>query len=197
MVVHEHVGVEHDARHLQVVRQLAEEPLTVVVSPEDLRSAVAAAGNMIDGIRKIDPWWARHVARIPSSTPNCKPYSTKRKPDPVRRPVVHEHVGVEHDARHLQVLRQLAEEPLTVVVSPEDLRSAVAAARNMIDGIRKIDPWWARHVARIPSSTPNCKPYSTKRKPDPVRPGSVKKIKDSRPPFRSDVCLPRHEFVAF
>jgi len=58
MVVHEHVGVEHDARHLQVVRQLAEEPLAVVVSPEDIRAAVAAAGNMIHGVRKIDAWWA-------------------------------------------------------------------------------------------------------------------------------------------
>jgi hypothetical protein len=82
MVVHEHVGLEHDARHLQMVRQLAAEPLAVVVSPEDLRSAVAAAGNMIDGVRKIDPWRARHVARILSTTANCKPYSTKRKPDP-------------------------------------------------------------------------------------------------------------------
>ena len=60
MVVHEHVGVEHDACELQVVRQLAEKPLAVVVTPEDLRSAVAAAGNMIDGVREIDAWWAWH-----------------------------------------------------------------------------------------------------------------------------------------
>jgi hypothetical protein len=34
MVVHEHVGVEHDARHLQVVRQLAHNlPIRAIVSP--------------------------------------------------------------------------------------------------------------------------------------------------------------------
>jgi len=43
-----------------VVRQLAEKPLAVVVTPEDLRSAVAAAGNMIDGVSEIDAWWVWH-----------------------------------------------------------------------------------------------------------------------------------------
>ena len=84
VLVDQRESVQNHTGGLRGVGQLRHKALAAIAAPEDLRSAVAAAGNMIDGIRKIDPWWARHVARIPSSTPNCKPYSTKRKPDPVR-----------------------------------------------------------------------------------------------------------------
>jgi broad specificity polyphosphatase/5'/3'-nucleotidase SurE len=72
VVVHEDIGVGHYARHLQIVRQLAKEPLAVVVAPEDLRSAVAAACDMIDGVRKIDGLSAARnlwkVEAIPTAT---------------------------------------------------------------------------------------------------------------------------------
>jgi len=47
---------------VQVVGQLGEETLAVVVAPENLRPAVAAAGNMIHGVGEIDASWARHAA---------------------------------------------------------------------------------------------------------------------------------------
>ena len=65
MVVHEDVRVEHEGREVQVVRQLGEEPLPVVVAPEDHRPFVAAARNMINGVGKIHARWARHGGRIP------------------------------------------------------------------------------------------------------------------------------------
>ena len=44
-----------------MVGQLGEESLAVVVAVEDVRSAVAAAGDMIDGVGKINAWRARHT----------------------------------------------------------------------------------------------------------------------------------------
>ena len=85
MVVEQNVGVEHDAREVQVLRQLGEEALAVVVAEEDRRAAVAAAGHVIQGVGKVDAWWAWHAGRIPSFVTNCKPNSAKYKPDPVRR----------------------------------------------------------------------------------------------------------------
>jgi hypothetical protein len=57
--------VGHDRREVQVVRQPGKEPLAVVVAPEDLRAAVTAAGDMIDGVGEIDARWARHTAKLP------------------------------------------------------------------------------------------------------------------------------------
>ncbi len=49
-----------------MVRQLREEAAAVVVALKNLRAAVAAAGEMIDGVRKIDSCWARHDQKSPS-----------------------------------------------------------------------------------------------------------------------------------
>ncbi len=64
MVVEQDISVEHDGREVQVVGQLPEESLAVIVAPEDLGATIAAAGHMIDGVRKIDAWWTRHAVRI-------------------------------------------------------------------------------------------------------------------------------------
>ena len=82
MVVHKDVSVKHNPRHLQVVRQLAEEALAVLVAPEDLRAAVAASGDMIERVREINAWWTWHGTRSPKRNPGCKTESTKSKPDP-------------------------------------------------------------------------------------------------------------------
>jgi hypothetical protein len=40
---------------------LREEALAVLVAVEDVRSAVAAAGDMINGVGKINAWRVRHA----------------------------------------------------------------------------------------------------------------------------------------
>jgi hypothetical protein len=66
MIFHEDIGIEIDGTQVQVVRQLGEEALVVVITVEDVRPAVAAAGDMIEGVGKIDAWWAGHARRLPS-----------------------------------------------------------------------------------------------------------------------------------
>ena len=44
-----------------MVGQLREESLAVLVAVEDVRAAVAAAGDMIDCVGKINAWRARHA----------------------------------------------------------------------------------------------------------------------------------------
>jgi len=41
---------------VQIFAQLNKKSLTVVIVPEDFRAAVAAAGNVVDGVAKIDAW---------------------------------------------------------------------------------------------------------------------------------------------
>ena len=73
MVVHQHVGVEH----APVICRLSTTGRGIARGRRQLQkisvAPVAAAGDMINGVRKIDPWWARHAVRIPSTTANCKP----------------------------------------------------------------------------------------------------------------------------
>ena len=61
MVLHEHEGIQIDSTQMQMVRQLREEPLAVAVAVKNLRPAVAAAGNVIHGAGKINPWWTWHA----------------------------------------------------------------------------------------------------------------------------------------
>ena len=65
VVVHECKSIQIDGTKAQVVGQLREESLAVVIAVEDVRSAVAAAGHMIDGVGKINAWRARHAYRLP------------------------------------------------------------------------------------------------------------------------------------
>ena len=67
---------------VQVVRQLAEEPLPVIVAEEDVGAAAPAVGNVIEGVGKVDAWRAGHGARITSITINCNLNSKQYKPDP-------------------------------------------------------------------------------------------------------------------
>ena len=61
MVVHEGKGVQIDGTEPQMVGQLREESLAVLVAVEDVRAAVAAAGDMIECVGKINAWRARHA----------------------------------------------------------------------------------------------------------------------------------------
>ena len=60
MVVHEHVGVKRGGRQMQVVGELREKVRAVVVMEKDRRPAVSAAGDVIQGVGKIDAWRTRH-----------------------------------------------------------------------------------------------------------------------------------------
>ncbi len=60
MIFHEDIGLEVDGTQVQMVPQLGEETPAVVIAVKNVRPAVAAAGDMIDGVRKIDAWWTRH-----------------------------------------------------------------------------------------------------------------------------------------
>ena len=62
MVIHECKSVQIHGTEAQVVRQLREESLAVLIAVEDVRSAVAAAGDMIDGVAKVNAWRARHIS---------------------------------------------------------------------------------------------------------------------------------------
>jgi len=77
---------------------LAHERLAVLVAPEDVCPAVAASGDMINRVGKIDAWRARHERSIPRRTVRCdvepaktwgappasqQTQSAKCKPDPV------------------------------------------------------------------------------------------------------------------
>jgi hypothetical protein len=148
VVVHQDIGIQRDARKVQVVRQLAQEPLPVVVAAEDVGAAVPAAGNVIEGVGKVNAWWARHATRITSFATDYNLNSTKYKLDPAPRP------------------RQLAQEPLPVVVAEEDVGAAVPAAGNVIEGVGKVNAWWARHAARITSFATDYNLNSTKYKLD-------------------------------
>jgi hypothetical protein len=60
---------------VQVVGQLGEKPPAVVVTVKDLRPAIATAGDMIDGVRKINAWRAGRVWKVPRRTFSRKPES--------------------------------------------------------------------------------------------------------------------------
>jgi hypothetical protein len=65
MILHQGESVKLHARRVQAVCQLREKPLAVIIAPEDDSPSIATAGDMVDGIRKIDAWWACHAVRIP------------------------------------------------------------------------------------------------------------------------------------
>ncbi len=54
VVVHQGESVEHDGRRKHAVRELAEEPLPIVIRPKDLLPAVAAAGDVVQGVGEVD-----------------------------------------------------------------------------------------------------------------------------------------------
>jgi hypothetical protein len=60
---------------VQVVGQLGEKPPAVVVAVKDLRAAITAAGDMIDGVRKINAWRAGRVWKVPRRAFSRKPES--------------------------------------------------------------------------------------------------------------------------
>jgi hypothetical protein len=60
MVVHEDVSIEHNARHLDVMRQLGEEAPAVVVAMKDIGPAVATAGNVVQRVGEVNARRSRH-----------------------------------------------------------------------------------------------------------------------------------------
>src|SRR5208337_5400487 len=61
VIVHEHKSVQVDGAKVQVVGQLRQKSPPVVIAVKDVRSAVATAGDMIDGVGKINARRARHA----------------------------------------------------------------------------------------------------------------------------------------
>lgn len=64
MVVHEHKSVQVHIAMMQVVGQLREEAPAVFVAAENVRPAVAAPRDMIDGVGKINAWRAWRSRRF-------------------------------------------------------------------------------------------------------------------------------------
>ncbi len=60
MIRYKGESVEHDSRRKQAVRELAEEPLPIVIRPKDLLPAVPAAGDVVQGVGKVDAWRSCH-----------------------------------------------------------------------------------------------------------------------------------------
>ncbi len=74
MIVHQDIGVQQDGERVEIVAKLAEKPPEVVFCPENLRPPVPTGRNVVDRIRKVDPWWACHsgsIARLLTSV-KCK-----------------------------------------------------------------------------------------------------------------------------
>ena len=65
MVFHEDKPVQVDGEKCGCGSQLRQESLAVLIVVEDVRSAVAAAGDMIDGVGNINAWRARHAYKLP------------------------------------------------------------------------------------------------------------------------------------
>ncbi len=74
MVVYQHERVELERVRLDVMPQLAQEAAAIVVIEEDPRPAVSTGGNVVDRIRKVDPWRAWHSDSIakPHASGKCK-----------------------------------------------------------------------------------------------------------------------------
>ena len=60
MVVQHGEGVKHDCRRMHAVGELADEPLTVVVRPENLLPPVAAAGDVVQRVGEVNTWRSCH-----------------------------------------------------------------------------------------------------------------------------------------
>jgi hypothetical protein len=60
VIVHERKSVQVNGAKVQVVGQLRQESPPVVIAAKDVRSAVPTAGDMIDGVGKINARRARH-----------------------------------------------------------------------------------------------------------------------------------------
>lgn len=61
MVVHQHEAVEHNPGRMDGVAKLGQEPLPVLVRPEDPLPAVAAAGHVVEGIGEVNSGRSCHV----------------------------------------------------------------------------------------------------------------------------------------
>ena len=83
MVAHQNIGEELDVGKAEMVRELGEKALAVGLVVEDCRAAVSAAGDVIQGIGKINPWRARHGLNVDSQPAPTRPYSRKSRSDPV------------------------------------------------------------------------------------------------------------------
>ena len=63
MVIEQYVGIKHHPGQVQVIGQLRQEPQAVSIAPEDHRAAVAAAGDMVNGIGEVNAWRTWHSDR--------------------------------------------------------------------------------------------------------------------------------------
>ena len=66
VIFHEDESIEDNGTKVQVVCQLGEKAPAVVVAVENVRAAVTAVGDVIEGVGKIDAWWTWHAYRLPS-----------------------------------------------------------------------------------------------------------------------------------
>ena len=72
MVLHKDESVENYSALAQVVRQLREKSLAVVIAAKDVRAAIAAAGDMVQCVGKINAWWTWHASTLSSFPLLCK-----------------------------------------------------------------------------------------------------------------------------
>ena len=63
--------------------------------------------------------------------------------------ILHKGKSIKLHARNMQAVCQLGEKPLAVIGTPEDESPTIATARDMINGVRKIDAWWTCHVITV------------------------------------------------
>ena len=64
VIAHQNIGEELDVGKAEMVRELGEKALAVGLVVEDCRAAVSAAGDVIQGIGKINAWRARHGLNV-------------------------------------------------------------------------------------------------------------------------------------
>ena len=64
VIAHQNIGEELDVGKAEMVRELGENVLAVGLVVEDCCAAVPAAGDVIQGIGKINPWRARHGLNV-------------------------------------------------------------------------------------------------------------------------------------
>jgi len=65
MVFHQHERVEQDCGRGDVVLELTEKATPVSIGEENPRPPVAASGDMVERVGKVDPWRSCHTASIP------------------------------------------------------------------------------------------------------------------------------------
>jgi len=72
VVLHEDESIKDYSALAQVVRQLREKSLAVVIAAKNVRAAIAAAGDVIQCVGKINAWWTRHASSLSSLPLLCK-----------------------------------------------------------------------------------------------------------------------------